>query len=117
MYSNSIALVSIGEPLEGKNEMIGFWRLTEYLISIVARPTIFLTSIRYVRLHGEFRRESEPGSSGVATLSGIFPRQRKRHQANRCIIIAKHAEFGKRSFSRNQIRSVFRCAKWKSSLA
>jgi hypothetical protein len=30
-----------------------------------------------------------------------FPRQRKRHQANRCIIIAKPAEFGKRSFSRS----------------
>jgi hypothetical protein len=63
------------------------------MISIVARPTIFLIQTRYGRCM-EVSVENPIRRLRIATLSGA-PGQHKRRQANRWIIIAKPAEFGK----------------------
>jgi hypothetical protein len=47
VHFNSISVGQHRGVLEGRLRTVVIWQLTEYLISILARPTIFLTQIRY----------------------------------------------------------------------
>ena len=60
--------MSVG-ALEGRSRQ---WLSGDHSISIVARPTIYLTQIRYGTLQGKFRNEPGPEAPVVLALSFYF---------------------------------------------